>query len=191
MATIPGFITGANARILLGKMTLGYCTDVSYTINVATVPVEAMGKYEVFSNEPVAYTIDGSFSVIRYTKQAFTAGLTQGADTADTADDIKIGEHLNPANILASKTFKLEIHQVSAQGVSADETKDPVSGAITKAYTPVFIIEDCRIVRRGSTLNKRGVMVDNYAFVAVIGGDANNDGTLAVSNSFVSGTNVV
>jgi hypothetical protein len=63
-----GFVTGARAKIKIGGQTMGYAADVAYNITVATIPIETMGKYEVHSNEPVSYTVDGSFSIVRYTK---------------------------------------------------------------------------------------------------------------------------
>ena len=46
---------------------------------------------------------------------------------------------------------------------------------------PVFTVRDCRIIRRGMTLNKRGVMTDGYSFVGILATD--NDITLEVSKS--------
>jgi hypothetical protein len=161
----PGFITGANAKIKLFNKTVAYCADVAYNITVQTIPIESMGKYEVHSNEPVSYSVDGSFSIIRYTKRASSGA--EGGKIKDVAsgkgnspaeiDDGANGDamqHLNPAKLLASQTFDLEIYEKNANG-----------------ETQVFLIQDCRLTRRGMTLNKRGVMVDNYAYVGILATD--------------------
>jgi hypothetical protein len=161
----PGFITGANAKIKMFGNTIAYCADVAYNITVQTIPVESMGKYEVHSNEPVGYSVDGSFSIIRYTKRA--SSTTEGGKIADVASgkgnspseiaNATGGDammHLNPAKLLQSQTFDLEIFEKNATG-----------------ETSVFLVQDCRLTRRGMTLNKRGVMVDNYAYVGILATD--------------------
>lgn len=157
----PGFITGANAKIKMFGKTIAYCADVAYNITVQTIPIESMGKYEVHSNEPVAYSVDGSFSVIRYTKRASSGtdggkiadvASGKGNDPSQVADGAsKASMHLNPAKLLASQTFDLEIFEKSATG----------EASVTK-------VVDCRLTRRGMSLNKRGVMVDNYAYVGIL-----------------------
>lgn len=179
---IPTFITGANARIKIGAITMAYCTDVSYTINVATIPVEAMGKYEPYSNEPIAYSVDGTFSVIRYIAKTDAAKtILNTSAEGDGVTPLGIDSHFNPASILASSTFTLEIHQaLSTAGVAATE------------YKNVFKITDCRMVRRGATLNKRGVMVDNYAFVGILATDTDmTDASKQTGPSGVTGSSVV
>jgi hypothetical protein len=166
-----GFITGANAKIKAFNKTMAYCSDVSYNVIVQTIPVESMGKYEVHSNEPVAYSVDGTFSIIRYTKNAHTSGIKDVADTTGNAPQEVLdtgggdmGQHIDPAQLLASQTFDLEIYEKRDSGETA-----------------VYRVQDCRLTRRGMTLNKRGVMVDNYAFVGVLATD--EDITTKVGNS--------
>lgn len=164
----PGFITGANAKIKMFGKTIAYCADVAYNVTVQTIPIESMGKYEVHSNEPVAYSVDGSFSIIRYTKRASSG--TEGGKIADVASGKgnapaeidagaggKASQHLNPKELLASQTFDLEIYEKAA--TAAGEAQ------VTKVL-------DCRLTRRGMSLNKRGVMVDNYAFVGILHQDS-------------------
>jgi len=179
-AVKPGFITGANARIKLGGRTLAYCTDLSFTVDVATIPIEVIGTYEVKSYEPVAYAVAGAFSVVRYTandklkinanKAGNSAHLIGGKTPA--TDGTSIGTHLNPGQILTSSTFDMEIQQGTAQA-AVDTTGDATT------VTSVFKIQDCRVVRRGSSVSKRGVMVDSYQFVGVMAGDVDVAGNEA------------
>ena len=167
------FVTGANARVKVDQKALAYATDVSYNIAVQTIPIETMGTYEVRDNVAVAYTVDGSFSVIKYTSaaQALEADtIPNGAAGGNKPSKVNLQEgtmanHLNPKAILSSGTFDLEIYEQlpSASGIGDGETKN------------VFSVKDCRITRRGMTLNKRGVYVDQYAFVGILAAD--NDGS--------------
>jgi hypothetical protein len=173
MAKLPGFISGANAKILLDSTTLAFASDVSYNVDTLTVPVECIGRYEVLSNEPIAYGCNGTFTIIRYTKQAKVAGIAGAATDGNSpsqigATDSKISQHMNPAQMLMSKTFDLEIYQ------KFNQTTDGVVG--------VFKISDCRITRRGATLNKRGILVDTYAFVGILATDV--DGTDQTATTF-------
>lgn len=164
MTIKPGFITGANAQIKIDNAIIAFATDVAYNITVQTIPVESFGKYEVHSNEPVAYTVDGSFSIIRYTKRAKEHNITDTVTPGNHAHETgsagqNIGKQVSPAQILSSNTFALDIFEKGhANGVKQ-----------------FFKIQDCRITRRGATLNKRGILVDNYSFVGILAGDIVDD----------------
>ena len=171
-----GFITGANAKIKMFGETVAFATDVSYDITVDNVPVEAMGRYEVFSYEPVGYRIAGSLSIIRYTGRAKTSGIDDVQDTGIGNNPAEIGDsaganakqHLNPAELLASETFDLDIYEQTESGDNQ-----------------VFRIKDCRLSRRGMTLNKRGVATDRYSFVGIMGGDMSDDAIDVAKSGYI------
>lgn len=173
----PGFITGANAKIKMGNVAVAYCTDVSYTVNVATVPVDVFGRYEILSNEPVGYSVDGSLSVVRYTSRASLAGIQDAAVNGDAPQNINVNsgstaqDQINPAQLLQSQTWDLEIQE---------KLSDTSTGG---TFTSVFKIVDCRLVRRGATLNKRGVLTDTYAFNGILGKDTDIADDVQVANS--------
>ena len=177
----PGFITGANAKLKIGGTTLAYATDVSYDMTTVTIPIEVMGRYEIVSNEPLAHGISGSFAVVRYTSLAKKAGLygpaDKGNDTTDIAATTTQGgstfqSHFNPALLLGSKTFDLEIFQKAQDGSAAP------------TITHVFTVKDVRLTRKGATLSKRGILVDQYAFVGILGDDSEDpSGSSAVSHT--------
>ena len=62
----PFFLTGASAKIKLNNITLAFCTDISYTIDVVHKKPRVLGMYEPVSIEPMSYNVSGSFSVVRY-----------------------------------------------------------------------------------------------------------------------------
>ena len=166
-----GFVTGARAKITIGGKVMAYAADVSYNVTVATIPVETMGKYEVHSNEPVSYTVGGSFAVVRYTKQdavnanikdqsplaAANGTTTAGNNSSGLTKGTAPGDHLDPKLLLQSSTFDLIINE-KAIGTEKEQT--------------VFQISDCRITSRSATLNKRGILVDAYNFVGVLATDS-------------------
>lgn len=160
----PSFVTGANAKIKAGDITIAYAQDVSYNTTVTTVPIETMGRYEVVTNEPVAYFVDGTLSVIRYTNVA--AGLAGAATTGNGIGNWQFqnptgsngGQHFNPAELLASQTWDLEIFQKS----------DDNGGILS---TRVVKVKDCRFTRKGGAINKRGVLVEQFAFNAILADD--------------------
>ena len=161
----PGLITGSNAKILFGGKTLAYATDIQYSVDTAVIPVEVMGHFEVIANEPIAITVNGSFTVVRYAKGAAVAAT--GTDSATlpgaNASGNGIGalggadqkEAFNPASILATKTVDIAIFQKSLAGATVDTT----------TATPVVKIIDCRLTRMSGSVNKRGVLTEGYSFV--------------------------
>lgn len=159
----PAFITGATAKIKSGGLTIAYAQDVSYNVTVSTIPVETMGRYEVVSNEPVAYFTDGSLSVIRYTKFAKEQNMAGAAATGNALHNWEhttggnAGEHFNPSKLLGSQTWDLEIFQ---------KTEDD--------EIVVVKMHDCRLIRKGGAVNKRGILVESYAFQAILQSDDDN-----------------
>lgn len=175
----PGFITGANAKIKSNSKTIAYCTDVSYNITVQTIPIEVFGRYEPVSNEPVGYACEGTFNVIRYTKRAqannndlAASGKGNQPANVEATSTSTHKDMLNPAEILGSETFDLDIYEM-----------DQAAGAAGASESHVFRVKDCRLTRRGATLTKRGVLVDSYAFVGIIASDSNGSGDLDIANS--------
>ena len=172
------FLTGANAKIKIGSITIAYAQDVSYRVNVATIPIETIGRYEVIAHEPIAYTVEGSLSVIRYTSAATGAGAaadgngvgeweTQAGETAD--------KMFNPADLLISKTFDLQVFQRQNSG----EVFESEHGAAVKLI-------DCRFTSKGGSVNKRGILTEQYSFNAILA----QDDSFTVSRSGGSGTDL-
>jgi hypothetical protein len=190
---LPSFITGANAKIKVGNLTMAYAQDVSYSIEVSTIPVETIGRYEVVTNEPIAYYVSGTLSVIRYTKSAANvtgadkvlSGVNKTGNSINNWNDDtgagNIGKHFDPGQLLTSKTFDLEIiAKISGDAggpVAAGATPNPAGSTSGES---VIKIRDCRLTRKQGSVTKRGLIVDQFAFSAVL---ADNDDENAVSGS--------
>jgi len=167
----PSFITGANAKILVGGVTFAYCSDVSYQVSVDTIPIETMGRYEAVTNEPVNYSVAGSLSVVRYTKVAATNLMPSVAKNGNGLGEVlpttggTASDMINPGNILFSQTWDLAVYQ-KQESTAASAT---APGTIT---TTQFInITDCRFTRKSASLNKRGILVDRLDFVGILADD--------------------
>lgn len=158
----PSFITGATAKIKIGAKTMAYAQDVSFNTTVTTIPIETMGRYEVVSNEPVAYFVDGTLSIIRYTSAAASMQGTnaQGNSVNQIANAAGAGGNagagFDPARLIASETFDLEIFQKLASASTISVGK----------------LIDCRFTRKGGAINKRGILVEQFSFNAIL---MNND----------------
>jgi len=168
----PSFVTGANAKIKAGNLTLAYAQDVSYAATVDIVPVETMGRYEVVTNEPVGYRVEGNLNVVRYTKIASLNGM-QGAAAGGNgvgkwnfSTGGKASEHVNPGEMLASQTWDLEVFQ------KYDDAGTIKSELVSK-------VRDCRFRSKGGAINKRGILVEAFSFVGVLA----EDDSFTASNS--------
>ena len=169
----PSFITGANAKIKAGGKTLAYAQDVSYSVTVSTIPIETMGRYEAVNHEPVAYFVEGSLSVVRYTKDAASATTSGTGDQAVTANsqitsaaangnsvDKWAGNMFNPGSMLTSKTIDIEIFAKNSTSVATPSNAD--------GSTLIGKLRDCRLTSKGGAIDKRGILVERYSFNAIL-----------------------
>lgn len=169
-----GFVTGANAKIMIDNSTIAYATNVSYDINVDTIPIEGIGRYEAWSHEPVGYSCSGSFAVTRYTKRAAASNISKVDANGNTIDQVETGaagnmaQHLDPSQLLLSETFDVKIFE---------KTSDPA------LEYRVLEIKDCRLRRRSGNLDKRGALMDQYTFVGILAGDAGANDSAGISAS--------
>ena len=159
----PSFLTGANAKIKIGSITIAYAQDVSYRVTISTIPIEVMGRYEVISHEPIAYSVEGSLSVIRYTAAATGAGAAangNGIGEWNVSGDQYGDAGLNPQQLLLSETFDLQVFQKENDG----SVMQSVHGAAIKLI-------DCRFTSKGGSVNKRGILTKQYSFNAILAQD--------------------
>lgn len=179
---LPSFVTGANAKIKAGGLTFAYAQDVSFAVNVDTIPIETMGRYETVSNEPVNYSVAGELSIVRYTavaKNNNMPGAAQGGNGLGNAQwktGGKGSDQIDPGNLLASQTWDLAVFQ-KIQTASGSPATDQTPAVIT--------ITDCRFTNKRSGLNKRGILVDRMSFVGILASDdsftASNSGDVDLS----------
>jgi len=172
----PSFITGANAKIKVGGKTFAYAADVSYSMSVDTIPVETMGRYEAVTNEPVNYSVAGELSVVRYTSIAKANNIPgtntggNGLGKVDYTTGGNASNEINPGNILFSQTWDLSVFQKEQAAATAGGGTAQVTESVE-----FITIKDCRFIRKTSSLNKRGLLVDRLAFVGILADDDSFD----------------
>lgn len=165
---VPSFITGATAKIKAGGLTFAYAQDVNYRVNVDTIPIETMGRYEAVSNEPVNYSVGGELSIVRYTAIAKANNMPgahaggNGLGKANWTTGGKGSDQFDPGNLIVSQTWDLAVYQKNQTGVDS---------AISDSVNKVITITDCRFNNKGAGLNKRGILVDRLSFVGILASD--------------------
>lgn len=172
----PFFITGANAKVKVNDKTLAFCTDLSYSVSVLTQTPKILGMYEGSSVEPLGYTVSGSFSVIRYAKDAKSnvgsapngaAGNDAGNGVGNwgsqwggglgsffarngVGNDGRANEALDPSKFANSTTFDIQVYQKTQGGDIG-----------------VANIRNVRITQADFTMTKKGAAVQRFNFVAL------------------------
>jgi len=185
----PSFISGASARIKIGGKTLAYATELSINITMDTIPIESIGKYEVHSNEPNLYAVDGSFRIIRYSKRAKLSSIADASSVAGN-DPLYIGTanaagtspgsvkaHLEPGRILGSTGFELELYD---QRQTADTVGLTAAGTLSEVQ--VYLLQNCRVVSRTGSLDRRGVLTETFNFVGLLHQDKDSAAVATADN---------
>lgn len=139
----PFFLTGGNAKIKLNGKTMAFCSDFTYSVQILTQTPKILGMYEGSSVEPLGYSVTGTFTVVRYTKDARAAtgsapsntanndagngvgnwGGTWGGTAGDflarngVGNDGRANEALDPSKFANGTTFDIQVFQkVQNQG---------------------------------------------------------------------------
>lgn len=172
MAQGVNLITGANGKIKVNGKTLGYATSINISTRVDMIPGETMGRFEAVSNEPIAYSTNGSFTMLRYTEAAINNLPKISTAQSNSIGSVGIGEHVNPSALLTSTTFEVEIFQKTA--TEPDQ---------------IFKVNNCRITSRSGGVNKRGIYEETFNFVGIISED-DRKGQFAKPSGLV-GANIV
>jgi hypothetical protein len=152
MAKKTSLITGSNAKLKVDGKTLAFATDVQYDLTVQTIPIETMGRYEVVANEPIAILVSGSFSIVRYTAASTVDGAAAGGNGVSKWSE-HTGAHFDPGSILTAQTVDIEIFRKTNSSGLTDTV------AVKK-------IRNARLTRVSGSVNKRGVLMESFSFVA-------------------------
>lgn len=155
----PALITGSNAKIQIDGKTIAYATDIQYSVDTAVIPVEVMGRYEVVTNEPIATSVAGSFTVVRYSSAVKDSGLPNASATGNGVGNLagNMKNAFNPGQMLSTQTVDIIIYQKKKESATA-------AGDVQE----VLKITDCRLTRLSGSINKRGILTEGYSFVGVL-----------------------
>lgn len=170
----PFFITGSNCKIKINGVTLAYATNFSYSVSIPHARPKNLGSYESNSLEPLSYDVNGSFDIIRYVdglkskmeKMGYSvpsgvSNLGNGIGSWSTMTGKKAGnmlssndgmanDSLNPSKLHDAITFDIEVYQKLPDGKT----------------TGVVRVRNSRITAMNAGIQKRGVMVQSFQFIA-------------------------
>jgi hypothetical protein len=167
------FITGANAKVRVNNKTLAFCSDLSYSVQVMHQTPKILGMYEGTSVEPLGYTVSGSFSVVRYAKDAVANTGTKPPGVSDNGNSIgnwgaawegtgglaarsgvgndgRANEALDPSKFENSVTFDIQVYQKTPGGDIG-----------------VANIRNVRITQADFSMTKKGVAQQRFTFSAL------------------------
>ena len=166
----PFFITGANVKIKLNNKTLAFCTDLSCSVQILTQTPKVLGKYEGSSVEPLGYSVSGSFTLIRYAKNAVKdIGGARVKDTVNSGNGIGNWSdspnvpgsasdiQLNPADLEKGSTFDIEVYQKVQR--NPDQKPDNNLG--------VLRIRNARITQADFSVSKKQAAIQRFNFSAL------------------------
>jgi len=150
----PFFITGANAKIKLNGKTMAFCSDFSYSVQVLTQTPKVLGMYEGTSVEPLGYNVSGSFTIIRYVKDAnenIGGHKINGVATNDAGNGVgnwankwgglgnlsgigndgRADESLDPSKFANGTTFDIQVYQkIATHGAVGASVADQLQAQI-------------------------------------------------------------
>lgn len=174
---LPFFVTGGNAKIKVNGKTLAFCTDLTYSISVLTQTPKILGMYEGSSVEPLGYSVSGSFSIIRYAKDAVSnvggtppngissndagngignwgaawgGGLGNFLAANGVGNDGRPNEDLDPSKLQNGTTFDIQVYQKTNGGDLG-----------------VANIRSVRITQADFQISKKGAATQRFNFVAL------------------------
>ena len=163
----PFFITGANAKIRINGKVMAFCTDVSYSVDIIHQTPKVLGMYEGSSIEPLGYSVSGSFTVIRYAKDAAKAigNHPNGTATNDAGNGVG-----NWGGVWGGKTGDILARNGIGNDGRANEALDP-----SKFFNGTsFDIEIYQRVRQQEVNNQLGALLNN-TLNAASGGNLNSN----------------
>lgn len=193
----PFFISGATAKIKVNGKTLAFCTDLSYTIDVIHKTPKVLGMYEGTSVEPLGYSVTGSFTILRYVKNAskvLNGHIPHGIKTDGNAGNAAEGDAGNGIGNMGNRWSKDNALTPSLMDGRPEESFDPskLSKAPTfdlQVYQKIVIpnkvtsgpdwqkkdlfelgivnLRDVRLVRSEFSINKRSAGIQRFSFVAL------------------------
>ena len=172
----PFFVTGASCKIKVNGVTLAYATNFSYSVSIPHARPKNLGSYESNSLEPLSYDVSGSFDVVRYVDGLKQKMEKLGYSVPDGVSNL--GNGLGGWSPFAGRN--VSIKNISASDGRANESLDPsrLSDAITfdieiyqklpdGSVTGIARVRSARITGMGSSITKRGTMVQSFQFAAL------------------------
>jgi hypothetical protein len=182
----PFFVTGTKIRIVLNGKTMAFATDFAASVQIMTQTPHVLGMYEGSSVEPLGYNVSGSFSIVRYVKNAqANIGGTPPNGVAPADGGNGVGAWGNTAAGVVGGLAGLGgglpgIGRASAQDGRADEALNPATYNQGTTFDievyqdnpngdplGVVRIRSARISQADFSVNKKNPGMDRFAFVGL------------------------
>ena len=173
---VPFFLTGGNAKVKVNGVTLAFCTDLSYRIEVKHADPRILGMYEGHSIEPLSYRVSGSFTIIRYAGGIQEHIKSKGYQTPDRVSDYgngigawssKQGKSLNLDLNFFDPKPKGEDSFVPKKLETASATELEIYQQVPGGTIPVAKLRDVRIVAGDFKLGHKGAATQTFTFQAL------------------------
>ena len=184
----PFFITGDKIKLIIDGKTAAFATDLVCSVQIAHQTPHVLGMYEGVSVEPLSYNISGSFSIIRYVKNAAgniggtpPPGVTpldvgnssgtwgSGSGLSNVLSTLggssgRAYEALNPATYSQGTTFDIQVYQ---------KFEATPGSAGSEGTLGIINIRSVRITKADFSISKKSPGMDRFEFVALyVDGDA-------------------
>ncbi len=194
MANIkPFFVTGSNCKIKVNGVTLALATDLSYSVTINHQSMKVLGLYEADTQEPLAYSISGLFTLIRYIEGmkningacptgvhnngngigSFTNNDVIGNTVGNFSNEGNAHESLDPSKLSQSTSFDIEIYQKVPGAKEEFNVADFLQGrqagfnrGSNANSLGISRLRDCKITGVVTNIGKRGLMTQTFSFVA-------------------------
>lgn len=160
---LPSFLSSAQLEIRIGATVLAYCQNLSFTDDMATVPVGGIGSYTMHALEPVGYMGRGSMTITHYSKAVLERIGNAGANTVpaniktkDTDNSLLRSEFFNPIQLIISRTFDINVYE---RAVSNEQV---VSG-----MRLVYQLQDCRMTNLSLTFTPGSLINQTVSFLCM------------------------
>jgi hypothetical protein len=187
----PFFVTGDKIKIVLNGKTMAFATDFNCSVQILTQTPHVLGMYEGTSVEPLGYNVAGSFSIVRYVKNAAgNIGGTPPNGVSDADGGNGVGAWGDTASGVLGGVAGLGgglpgAGRASAQDGRADEALNPATYNQGTTFDievyqkqpngdplGVIRVRSARISKADFSINKRNPGMDRFDFVGLyIDGD--------------------
>lgn len=192
---IPSFLSSSKLVIKMGQSTLAYATSLTFSDDMANVPVGGIGSMNFHTNEPVGYLGRGSIVITQYSDKVYNllkqinnpqAGVT-AANKAALPDNLRsdkqnsevrdgnsllIKEYFSPLDILSQRTFDIEVYERSADGSLSDlNGNGPINEATGAAQDngigALYILKDCRMTSYNLSFTPGQLLSEAVSFLCL------------------------
>jgi hypothetical protein len=180
----PFFVTGDKVKLVVNGKIMAFATDFTASVQIITQTPHVLGMYEGTSVEPLGYNVNGSFSIVRYVKNAKgNIGGTAPNGVQDADGGNGIGSWGNTAagvlGVLAGGGIP-GAGSSSAQDGRANEDLNPATFAQGTTFDievlqhqpngdalGVVRIRSVRISKADFTISKKSAGMDRFEFVGL------------------------